>query len=101
MRSTMKKVIALIAICFILLTFVGCGRNYQDASQAPINVPTGISTANGYFTVVKHWGGGIENDYYIVYANDTKVMYFIVRDTYVFGVTPLYNADGTLQVYAQ
>ena len=35
----------------------------------------------------------------IIYANDTYVMYFYFDGNYTSGLTPLYNADGTLQIY--
>ena len=38
-------------------------------------------------------------DKVFVYANDTKVMYFIVSGSSTFGITPLYNTNGTLQIY--
>lgn len=34
-------------------------------------------------------------------AKDTKVKYFIAKSGYKFGITPLYNADGTVQVYGE
>ena len=37
----------------------------------------------------------------IVYANDTKVKYFVFFDEYKGGISPLYNSDGTLQVYEE
>lgn len=40
-----------------------------------------------------------DGNYTIVYANDTKVKYFICSGYNQYGITPLYNADGTLQVY--
>ena len=39
--------------------------------------------------------------YKIAYAKDTKVKYLIIVSGYKFGITPLYNADGTLQVYEE
>ena len=33
------------------------------------------------------------------YANDTKVMYYIEYGGSSRMITPLYNADGTLQIY--
>jgi hypothetical protein len=45
------------------------------------------------------WGGMGVNSYMIVYANDTKVMYYIDAYSIAGGMTPLYNADGTLQIY--
>lgn len=46
-------------------------------------------------SVGKPWGV----DYCIVYANDTKVKYLIGYYTNMFGITPLFNADGSLQIY--
>ena len=43
-------------------------------------------------------GGG--HIYRIVYANDTKVKYLILSGGNRYGITPLYNSDGTLQVYS-
>ena len=43
-----------------------------------------------------------DNDYSIIYDSKTKVKYLIVADTpngNGGGITPLYNADGTLQLW--
>ena len=38
--------------------------------------------------------------YRFVYDKNTKVKYYILkRDDYENGITPLYNADGSLQIY--
>lgn len=40
--------------------------------------------------------------FYIVYHKETKVMYVVSDGTYNKGTfTPLYNADGTLQIYEE
>lgn len=88
-----KKLIALFVICFMLLSLVGCGKSYQEATETH-----GGNVGNGYFTTIKEWRDSSSN-YYIVYANDTKVMYFVSWSAYKFGITPLYNTDGTLQIY--
>jgi hypothetical protein len=54
---------------------------------------------NGYFTVIKEWGETLHSIERIVYANDTGVMYYIFSKGYQGGITPLYNADGTLQIW--
>lgn len=90
-----KKLIVLFVMCSLLLSLVGCGKSYQESTKSNDNYVIG----KGYFTKVKQWGGGMECSYSIVYANDTKVMYFITTGGSVFGITPLYNADGTLQIY--
>lgn len=35
----------------------------------------------------------------IVYDKDTKVMYYLIRDTYSQAISPIYNADGTFMIY--
>lgn len=92
----MKKRITLILILCIAVTMLcGCSTSYEEANTNPNNY-----LSKGYFTVIKSWDGGA--DYpteHIVYANDTKVMYYVFRGTYSSGITPLYNTDGTLQIY--
>ena len=74
---------------------VGCGTTYQEATGQTENNASG-DFGNGYFTVIAEWTG-----YQIVYANDTKVKYLIRSAGYQYGITPLYNADGTLQIYEE
>lgn len=59
--------------------------------------------SGGYFTLLTEWdGGGVRGQHcYIVYANDTKVKYLVTLGDVTSGITPLYNADGTLQVYGR
>lgn len=89
----MRKIIATLCVCLLL---TGCGTRYEDAED--ISKMKG----GGYFTMIKEWGG-VNNDgiYSIVYANDTRVKYLIWRSGYKGGITPLYNADGTLQIYEE
>lgn len=82
----MRKIIIIAILCLGML-LTGCGK-YEDAE------------CGGYFTKVSDWKDG-ENIYEIVYANDTKVKYLIWRTAYKGNITPLYNADGSLQVYEE
>lgn len=94
----MKKRLLSVALAVVMVVYlVGCGTTYQEATgQAESN--TRDDFGNGYFTVITEWGNG----YYIVYANDTKVKYLIFDSgMYRFGITPLYNTDGTLQIYEE
>lgn len=92
----MKKKIALILILCIAVTMLcSCSSSYEEANTNPNNY-----LSRGYFTVIKSWDSGVGYPIeYIVYANDTKVMYYVFRGNYIGGITPLYNADGTLQIY--
>jgi hypothetical protein len=77
-------------MCFGLVSCSGVSYEDADTEQGDM--------FNGYFTVVKEWSEyGV--GYYILYAKDTGVMYFYFCSGYGHGITPLYNADGTLQVY--
>lgn len=87
----MKRIIAIMCACLLL---TGCDTSYKDAET------TSTATFGGYFTLIKTWGDVI-NTYDIVYANDTKVKYLIWNCGQKAAMTPLYNADGSLQVYEE
>lgn len=96
-----KKLVLLLTMCILMFSLIGCAdkTNYQES----IETTTLTNDSNGYFTVVREWDGKNYNTYQIVYANDTKVMYLISYNQHynqgAYGITPLYNADGTLQIY--
>lgn len=92
----MKRFIALL-LALILLCFVLTGCKSTSYEETKINELEEV--CGGYFTIVKQWGSNISGNYYILYANDTKVMYLYYSCGYNSGITPLYNADGSLQVY--
>lgn len=92
-----KKLLAILISCMLVLSCVGCGTTYQEVTDKS---STSDSFAEGVFTVISEWGGGISSGKYkIVYANDTKVKYFLFYEGDAGGISPLYNADGTLQIY--
>lgn len=93
----MKKRILIVALAVAMAVhLVGCGTTYQEATgQTESNASDDFG--NGYFTEITSWSSAT-NNYKIVYANDTKVKYFVCNTGYKFGITPLYNADGTLQI---
>ena len=93
----MKKKIALVLVlCIMTAMLCGCSKvSYEDASSE-----ISIDFSNGYFIPIKEWGTDMDSYYQqLVYANDSKVMYYIIKTSKGIGITPLYNADGTLQVY--
>lgn len=87
----MKKIILTLALATTLL-LSGCGSEYNAENE------TKEDFANGCFTEINSRNDTYGN-YKIVYANDTKVKYFIISNGSGCGITPLYNADGTLQVH--
>jgi hypothetical protein len=88
----MKRIVALILLMLCVISLVGCGTTYEQAE-----VDGATEMFGEYFTVVKQWHQF--GRAYLLYANDTKVMYIYVEKGYGAGITPLYNADGTLQIY--
>ena len=92
-----KKILATIAAGLICVSVTGCGNiTYQEAVNNTTESSDGY--CGDYFTVLVKWAvdGGT---YRIVYAKDTKVKYFMYACGYHFGITPLYNTNGTLQIY--
>jgi hypothetical protein len=90
----MKKILCLLLTICLILTLVGCGDSYSEATYKGDEM-----FANGYFTIIKEWGSTSDTIYRLMYANDTKVIYFYMNSGYGKDITPMYNADGTLQIY--
>lgn len=89
-----KKITAVILTITICSLFSGCSDDGTDANGNPVEY--------GYFVELEFNG-----DMKIVYDRETKVKYYIydaedgIGDTHAhcFGITPIYNADGSLQLY--
>lgn len=86
-----KRFIAIVATLLVAVTMTSCSNGGYNNAETKKE-----SYAGGYFTEIKEW----DNDWHIVYANDTKVMYIIYSKYKRYGISPLYNSDGSLQVYA-
>lgn len=79
----------------LCLSFASCGRNYNNSDES-------IKSVGGdYFVQIKEWESSSLETFAIVYAKDTKVKYLIWYGNNRGGITPLYNADGSLQVYEE
>ena len=92
----MKKKIFLIVFIIILETCLfGCGKK-GDIKPEPSNY------ANKYIDLVNIYedtdniGGMIVR---VAYDRETKVLYLITSGNNDSGITPIYNADGTLKLY--
>lgn len=78
----MRKLLVVLACVVVLL--VGCGAGYTNKEET-------------FYTVVYS-----DSSYLVVYDNYTKVMYHMSDGMHNRGtLTPLYNADGTLRVWAE
>lgn len=87
----MKKKIAAIAlglsICFCM---TGCGSEGKDIT------PEDNVLGNKYFDLVNIYENGCTT---VAYDKNTNVMYFLRSNGNSFGITPIYNSDGTLKLY--
>lgn len=95
----MKKIVVLLTIFILMFSLAGCAsKTYENAIKESYE-----EYGYGYFTVIEEWGtnNGTGAIYRIVYANDTRVKYLIVVCANQYGITPLYNEDGTLQIYGE
>ena len=88
-----KKIILILVFCLIATLLCGCSTSYEN-----VTTPT-YKDFGGYFSVLKEWDDHYMGECKILYADDTHVMYFYFDGNYTSGLTPLYNADGTLQIY--
>lgn len=89
-----KKLITILAAIILVAPLSGC-TTYQEAVLAGENKEMFFG---GYFTAIVEWSDSHGN-YCVAYANDTKVKYLLMTSQYCSGISPLYNADGTLQIY--
>lgn len=94
----MKKKIALFLVLIIMVFCLsGC-----YSKSLTVETFEG-SNENDYFTTIEDCGSysmdGYEMSLYVVYAKDTHVKYLVVIGYYRSAITPLYNADGTLQIW--
>lgn len=96
-QNTKKRLLSVALAVVMVVCLSACDTIYQEATGQTEN-NTSSDFGNGYFTKITSWGD-TAYDYTIVYANDTKVKYICVDGYRSFGIAPLYNADGTLQIY--
>ena len=85
-----KKCIV-IALGFTLcFGMTGCGKGDIE--------PENSSLANKYIDLVTIYKDNNCNTE-VLYDKNTKVMYFVKHTDYQFGITPIYNSDGTVKLY--
>ena len=89
--SHMKKKIAAIALGLILcFGMTGCTKGDIE--------PESNILGNKYIDLVTIYKDDNQNTA-VLYDKNTKVMYFAKWTIYQFGITPIYNSDGTVKLY--
>lgn len=87
MKNKILAVVLGLTLCFGM---TGCTKGDIE--------PESSKFANKYIDLVTIY----KDDNYnteVLYDKNTKVMYFVERTGYQFGITPIYNSDGTVKLY--
>ena len=85
-----KKILAVLLGLTLCFGMTGCTKGDIE--------PESSCLANKYIDLVTIY----KNDDYrtkVLYDKNTKVMYFVQWSNYPFGITPIYNSDGTVKLY--
>ncbi len=85
-----KKILAVALVLTLCFGMTGCTKGDIE--------PESSCLANKYIDLVTIY----KNDDYrtkVLYDKNTKVMYFVQWSNYQFGITPIYNSDGTVKLY--
>ena len=85
-----KKVLVVVLGLTLCFGITGCTKGDIE--------PESSYLANKYIdlvTIYKDYNYNTE----VLYDKNTKVMYFVKRSGYQFGITPIYNSDGTVKLY--
>lgn len=96
--KTSKILIVVIVVTILLFILVSCKP--ADSRKDTLDIPDGEN-----YKIITQETFEMDNSYtliiYTIVDTDTGVMYNYVRGgIYGGGLTPIYNADGTLKIYA-
>ena len=85
-----KKILAVALVLTLSFGMTGCTKGDIELESSCF--------ANKYIDLVTIYK---DNNHYteVLYDKNTKVMYFAKWTTYQFGITPIYNSDGTVKLY--
>lgn len=85
-----KKILAVVLGLTLCLGMTGCTKGDIE--------PESSILGNKYIDLVTIYKDNDHNTE-VAYDKNTKVMYFFKRSGYQFGITPIYNSDGTVKLY--
>ena len=85
-----KKIIAIALGLTLCFGMTGCTKGDIE--------PESSRLANKYIDLVTIYKDDNHNTK-VLYDKNTKVMYFVIWSGYQFGITPIYNSDGTVKLY--
>ena len=85
-----KKIVAVVLALTLCFGMTGCTKGDIE--------PESNILGNKYIDLVTIYKDN-DNNIEVAYDKNTKVMYFLKRSAYQFGITPIYNSDGTVKLY--
>lgn len=85
-----KKILAVVLGLTLCFGMTGCTKGDIE--------PESSRFANKYIDLVTIYKDNNHNTE-VLYDKNTKVMYFVKFTGYQFGITPIYNSDGTVKLY--
>ena len=96
-----KKIFALtlsLALCFGV---TGCAAPFSKLFPVELDKLGEFNISNEYIDLVVISTDNTSNFGIteVAYDRNTGVMYFIKRSGYQFGISPIYNSDGTVKLY--
>ena len=93
----MKKKL-LLSIIIATSLICSCGSNSNNI-QDPYDANNGNKSVPNRFGIIETHYDNSNMTWYVVYDKKTGVEYMLIGDHIQYGITPLYNSDGTLMVY--
>ena len=85
-----RKILTVALVLTLCFGMTGCTKGDIE--------PESSRLANKYIDLVTIYKDDNHNTK-VLYDKNTKVMYFVKRTGYQFGITPIYNSDGTVKLY--
>lgn len=85
-----KKILAVALGLTLCFGMTGCTKGDIE--------PESSILGNKYIDLVTIYKDDEQNTE-VLYDKNTKVMYFLKRNDHQFGITPIYNSDGTVKLY--
>lgn len=84
-----KKILVVVLGLTLCFGMTGCTKGDIE--------PKSSRLANKYIDLVTIYIGDRGTE--VLYDKNTKVMYFVKWNNNQFGITPIYNSDGTVKLY--
>lgn len=90
----MKRLVSIVLVIVMIIVLSGCAKikNQQDIGMNHIIERLG-------FTIIDHVGNISDYDNYVVYDNDTGVVYFLGFTSGGITLCPRYDSDGEIMIY--